>query len=252
MSKKYFSIFLVIALFSSAIYYTKEIQTPLLYLFNSIKTTYIDTVDNFNKTIENHFFQQKTIQKLHKKLQQCNENKLIMLQLTSELKDLYTQNNVQLATTPQVQLVRTISYEKFGNFNRLWLDIDDYNGSKIYGLIYKTFVAGIVIEKNKQPLALLNKDIKSTYSVYIGKNKAPGIAHGNNTHYIIINFIPAWYNIKKGDEVTTSGLDTLFFKGLKVGKIISVKQIQGYQSAIVQPYYMAKEPNYFYIIRKVK
>jgi len=252
MSKRYLSIILLIALFSGAIYYSKHIQAPLIYSLNSIKKAYLHTLESIDRSIDEHFFQQQTIQKLQQKLLQYDKNNLIMTQLASELKDLYKQNNATLVTKPQVQLVRAISYEKFGNFNRIWMDINDYNSSKIYGLVYKNFVAGIVIPQEKQALALLNGDIKSTYSVYIGKNKAPGIAHGNDTQNLIVNFIPAWYSIQEGDEVITSGLDTIFFKGLQVGKVLSVKQIQGYQSAIVQPYYRAKEPNYFYLIRRTK
>ena len=175
-----------------------------------------------------------------------------MQQLASELNDMYKENNSSLKINPKVELVRTISYEKFGNLNRLWMNIPDYNASKIYGLTYKELVAGIVISKNGKPLALLNSDIKSAYSVYVGENKAPGIAHGNNGKNIIINFIPAWFNIKKGDEVITSGLDNIFFKGLKVGKIISVTKSQGYQNATVEQYYKANEPSYFHMIRSLK
>ncbi|MNN89960.1 hypothetical protein D3C81_2078440 [compost metagenome] len=50
----------------------------------------------------------------------------------------------------------------------------------------------------------------------------------------------------------TSGLDNIFFKGLKVGKIISVTKAQGYQNAIVDQYYRANEPGYFQMIRNLK
>ena len=105
---------------------------------------------------------------------------------------------------------------------------------------------------NGKPLALLNRDIKSAYSVYIGKNHAPGIAHGNNDQHLIVDFIPTWYDIKKGDEVITSGLDNIFFKGLKVGRVLSVTSSQGYQNAVIEQYYKDNEPSYFHMIRKLK
>jgi rod shape-determining protein MreC len=252
MSKKYLSIVLLIALFSGAIYYSKNLQAPLISFLNSIKTGYLHTLENIQNTIDEHFAQKNTIRQLNKKLQHYDENNLVMIQLASELKDLYKQNDSKLSIQPKVQLVRAVSYEEFGNFNRLWLDVKDYNSSKIYGLTYKNFVAGIVIAKANQPLALLNKDIKSTYSVYIGKDKAPGIVHGNNNQHLVVSFIPAWHKIEIGDEVITSGLDTIFFKGLKVGKVLSISQTQGYQSAVIEPYYKAKEPNYFYLIEETK
>ncbi|MEO1938539.1 MAG: rod shape-determining protein MreC, partial [Sulfurimonas sp.] len=51
-----------------------------------------------------------------------------------------------------------------------------------------------------------------------------------------------------GDEVTTSGLDNIFFPGLKVGKVISLSKSQGYQRAVVEQYYKANRPSYFHII----
>jgi rod shape-determining protein MreC len=175
-----------------------------------------------------------------------------MQQLATEIQDLYTENNSSLKLNPEVILVKAISYEKFGNFNRVWLDMPDFNSSKIYGLTYKELVAGIVIAENNKPLALLNKEVKSAYSVLIGQENAPGIANGNNEEFIEVNFIPTWYEIKEGDEVITSGLDNIFFKGLKVGKIISMSQAGGYQSALVEQYYKADAINYFHVIRTLR
>jgi len=67
-----------------------------------------------------------------------------------------------------------------------------------------------------------------------------------------VSFIPAWFNLRIGDEVKTSGLDNIFFKNLKVGKVIAIKKSQGYQDAVVAPYFKSNEPNYFHIIRKIK
>ena len=253
MNKKTISyFFIIIALFVGALYYNNPIQSPIISALNSIKSSYLSTIEFFENKIDKHIFQAQEIENLKNQLQKYENNHLVMQQLASELNDIYKENNSSLKTNPKVELVRTISYEKFGNLNRLWMDIPDYNASKIYGLTYKELVAGIVIAKNNKPLALLNSDIKSAYSVYVGKEKAPGIAHGNNGKNIVINFIPAWFNIKQGDEVITSGLDNIFFKGLKVGKIISVTKSQGYQNAVVEQYYKANEPSYFQMIRSIK
>jgi len=253
MNKKSFSyFFIILALFVGALYYNNLIQSPIISALNSIKSSYLNTIKFFENKIDKHIFQAQEIENLKNQLQKYENNHLVMQQLASELNDIYKENNSSLKTNPHVELVRAISYEKFGDLNRLWMNIPDYNASKIYGLTYKELVAGIVIAKNNKPLALLNSDIKSAYSVYVGKEKAPGIAHGNNGENIVINFIPAWFNIKQGDEVITSGLDNIFFKGLKVGKIISVTKSQGYQNAVVEQYYKVNEPSYFHMIRSVK
>ena len=253
MNKSSLGYFLLItALFLGVVNYSPFLQTPILDAMNSIKKTYHQTVQYINTSIDAHFLQAQTIKNLTQKLQNCEQDHLLMQQLTHEVDDLYKLSKSRFSNHPKVQLVRTIAYEQFGNMNRLWLDVPEYNSSKIYGLVYKEQVAGIVINKNGRALALLNHDIKSAYSVYIGGKKAPGIAHGNNEQNIIVNFIPAWFEIKVGDEVITSGLDHVFFKGLKVGKVLSVNESQGYQNAVVKPYYNDNEPHYFYMIKDVR
>ena len=241
-----------IALVVGALYYSNYIQTPILSSLNYIKTIYHDSIEYVDSSINRHMFQADKIASLEESLHKYENNHLVMQQLANEIKDLFEENKSQLKTSPKVELVRTISYEKFGNFNRLWVDVNDYNSSKIYGLTYKELVAGIVIAKDGRALALLNKDIQSSYSVYLGQDNAPGIAHGNNSQNIVVKFIPTWFKISKGDEVYTSGLDKMFFKGLKVGKVISVTSSQGYQNAIVKPYYESNDPNYFHMIRRVR
>ena len=253
MNKKLFSFLsILIALFVGALYYSNSIQKPLISAQNQIKINYHNSIkfieDNFNK----HFFQADTIVILREKLDKYENNHLVMQQLASEINDLYKENNSSLKTDPKVELIRTISYEKFGDLNRVWLEIPEYNSSKIYGLTYKEIVAGIVISKNERALGLLNKDIQSSYAVSIGPKHAPGIAHGNNGENLVVKFIPAWFEIQVGDEVITSGLDNIFFKGLKVGRVISFTKSQGYQNAIIEPYYQANDPGYFHMIRSVK
>ena len=235
-----------------ALYYTNTIQSPFISSLNNIKIYYHNTTEFIQNTINKHFFQANKITELEEKLQKYENNHLIIKQLASEVNDFFIENNSTLKIDPKIQLVRSISYQKFADQNRIWLEIDDYNSSKMYGLIYKELVAGIVISENGKALGLLNRDIKSSYAVYVGDENAPGVAHGNSAKNLIVKFIPAWFNIKVGDEVTTSSLDKIFFKGLKVGIVISVTKSQGYQNAVIEPYYKANNPNYFHIIKKIK
>ena len=243
---------LLITLFIVAFYYSGAVQSPFLSILTYIKSSYRNSVEYIENSFEEHTFQAKHIEKLNNQLRIYKNEHLIIKEISAELNDLFKENNSSLKTNPEVELTRVISYAEFGNFNKIWLEIKDYNSSKIYGLVYKNLVAGVVIPSHHRPLALLNRDIKSSYSVYIGEEKAPGIAHGNNSENLIVEFIPAWYNIKIGDEVLTSSLDNIFFRGLKVGKVIDITSSQGYQNAIVKPYYRADVPDYFHIIKRVK
>jgi len=252
MNKELFSfLFVSIVIFITALNYSSTIQIPVITLLNNTKISYHDFIETIENNIDKHFYQAQRISELEDEIQKYENNHLVMQQLASEIKDLFEENNSNFKSDPRVELVRSISYKKFGNLNRIWIDMEDFNSSKIYGLTYKELVAGIVIEKDGMPLALLNKDIKSSYAVYIGKDKAPGIAHGNNSKNIVVRFIPAWFKINEGDEIITSGLDKIFFKGLKVGRVVSVTSAQGYQNAIVEPYFKSNELNYFHVIRSL-
>ena len=253
MNKQLFSFFIIlIALLTGAIYYNNTLQKPIIQALNFVKMQYHNGTAFVQNGITKHFDQAATIASLQEKLQRFENNHLVMQQLASEVADLYKESNSTLKLNPQVALVRTISYERFGDMNRIWLDVPEYNASKIYGLVYKELVAGIVIPQNGMPLGVLNRDIKSSYAVLIGDENAPGIAHGNNDEHIVVKYIPAWYHINVGDEVVTSGLDKIFFKGLKVGKVLSVTKAQGYQNAVVAQYYRANDPNYFHMIKSVR
>jgi len=253
MNRKVFSFFsILIALFVGAFYYTNIVQKPVLSALNNVKIDYKNVTKFIEDGFSKHFFQADQITMLKTQLQKYENNHLVMQELAIEVNDLYKVNNSSLKLDPRVDLVRTISYQKFADLNRIWIEMDDFNESKIYGLTYKELVAGIVIEKNSKPLGLLNRDFQSSYAVFVGSKHAPGIAHGNNGENIVVKYIPSWFDIKKGDEVTTSGLDNIFFKGLKVGQVISVTKSQGYQNAIVDQYYKSNDPNYFHLIRKLK
>ena len=253
MTKGLFGFFsLFIALIMGALYYTNIIQSPFISTLNTLQSNYHSSVEFVQKQIVRHFYQTSRIAELEEKLQNYEKNHLMMQQVAAELQDLFAQNSSNFSVSPEVELVRTLSYQNFGDQNRVWLEIEDYNSSRVYGLTYKELVAGIVVSENGRALGLLNRDIKSSYAVYVGDEKAPGIAHGNSAENLIINFIPAWFLIKEGDEVITSGLDEIFFSGLKVGKVLSVTKSQGYQSAVVEPYYKANNPNYFYMIKKTR
>jgi rod shape-determining protein MreC len=252
MNKNFLSLIFLGAILFAALSFNKQVQSSLIELLNELKITYFSIKETLYANVEQHFNQAQTIAKLNKELKDYPKTKLLLQQYTTQLQELYTIANSPLSNNPQVALVRTIAYQKLGNKNRLWIEIPNYDPAKIYGLTYKGFVAGIVIPSDGKALALLNNDIKSTYAVFVGKEQAPGIAHGNNGVNIVVNFIPSWFEIKVGDEVSTSGLDKLFFKGLPVGKVIKVTATQGYKSAVVQPYYQDNDPNYFYLIRSVK
>ncbi len=89
---------------------------------------------------------------------------------------------------------------------------------------------------------------KSSFSVYIGKDRINGIAQGIGGNGVVIKFIPRWSEVKVGDIVTTSGLDNIFFPNIPVGKITSVKTLARYKEATIKPFADLSHPSLFLFI----
>lgn len=241
-------IFLAFAIVIGVLKFTNWIQDPFIGALNSVKNFYHESVESLNNSIDEHFVQQETIIKLRNENEKYQENNLLVQEFAVELNQMFKEHNSSLEISPKVQLVKTLSYAKFGDINRVWIDMKDYNTSKVYGLVSQGVSAGIVTFKHDQPMALLNSDYKCSYTVYVGKKRAPGIVHGKNTKEMLVEFIPNWISLEVGDEVYTSGLDNLFFAGLKVGKVLKINQSQGFQNALIEPYYDVTQPGYFHVI----
>jgi len=244
------TLFLIVALFGVALYYDDIVQRPFHAVLAFSKSAYHDTVETIQSTIDEHFAQQATIQELSSQLKHYEQEHLLLTQLRSENRELLRISHSKLASDPNVELVRVLSYAKFGDNRKLLLQMDDFDPSRSYGLVFNDLAAGIAVSSDHQPLALLNGDPKCTYAVFVGKKNAPGIVHGNNSDTLMVRFIPTWISIKQGDEVITSGLDNLFFYGLKVGKVLSVTRSEGYQSAVIKPYHLPDQPSYFHLIKQ--
>ncbi|MCX6074438.1 MAG: rod shape-determining protein MreC [Campylobacterales bacterium] len=248
---------LILALFlilgvSGALYFSPLLQSPFLHLSKTIKLIYLGQTEGIQNSFTKHFNQAATITQLEEKNRYYERELLTLHQVSDEYHNLLREANSSITTVPSVELTRTISYVRMGDPHKLWIEMDHFNPTHVYGLLYRGYVAGIVVSNNRSPMALLNGDIKSSYAVSIGNSQAPGIARGNNERRLVIEFIPTWIPIFVGDEVVTSGLDQIFLSGLKVGKVVSISRASGYQSASVEPYFYAKNPAYFHVITKVR
>jgi rod shape-determining protein MreC len=243
---------LIFALFGGAYYYSDAVQSPISSLLNRTKTAYHDTLEGIHNFVEEHFSQQATIAAQRELIENYRKAQAASTLRAAELRRELAACGSEYAVNPKTERVRALSYAKFGDMRKVWLEMEDFNTSRVYGLIYNDLAAGIVVASRNQPMALLNGDPKSSYAVYVGPNRAPGIVHGSNADTLTVKYIPTWIKISVGDEVFTSGMDNLFFRGLRVGKIHAISLSQGYQNAVVTPYYNADDPGYFHVITAVR
>ncbi len=247
MNKLKLFLFLVLLIFIS-VEFTDVGRGYVVGLNNYVLIRYMNIKKYINDKIDEHFQQQEKIIKLKADNEKLKKSALLSIAFAGKLNEILKDNNLSIYK-PNVELVRAISYSNLNNYNRVWLDFKDFNKSKIYGLLYKGYAAGIVIEKNSHPLGLLLGDPNSIFSVYVGDDKIPGVLQGNK-QYILVKYIPLWKNPKIGDDVITSGLDGIFFQGIRVGKVIGVMEEESSKTAIVRPFVNLSIPTFLHVITK--
>jgi rod shape-determining protein MreC len=259
MTKKYIFFISIIVVLAISYFKRDGRQNPLLIVTDGIKSFYLSTVNSisdningFSYAIDKIYFEKEQYKKLQQNIRQLEEFKILVLSASDEL------NNILLIHkfknfNPKLKAVKVISLANFEDPYKLWVDYKDFNSSKVYGLISKNNIAGILINKDGRALALLNHDTKCSYTVVVGKNKAPGITKGlKDEDNILVDYIPEYIDIKIGDEVSTSGLDNIFFSGIKVGKVIKIQKSQGYKKAFVKLYNNDRYIKYLYVIEETR
>lgn len=228
-----------------------EIHPRLLYLSDAIKVGFLNASEGVIRHARRHFDQVEEIKLLTKELHDKEKLQMTVMALDSELKRLlrFLASNLEVRY-PDFKLVRTLSYAEIGDYHKVWLehDLSLFPPEKIFGLIQNGFAAGIVTNHKGRAMGLLNGDERCSYSVYVGELKAPGIIKALGEGRIVADFIPSWLDVKEGDEVVTSGLDGIFFENIKVGRVTSIRQSQGYLVAEIRPYADSLHPRYFWLI----
>ena len=225
----------------------------LLSLVNPVKQTYTNITRDIGDKSQSYVYQKENIQRL------TIENKLLRTRLLEQkhyiqqVKDLYKRvPSLERIPRRNIDIVQTISYVKLNSFSQIILTKPnnlENNDKKLYGLIQDDVVAGVAQLHNNNLYASLISNKRCRFSVFVGEKKAVGIAIGLDTNEMFVKFIPKWSEIKKGDKVVTSGLDTIFFSNIPVGVVERVKVESSYKIAYIKVYADVLKPDYFYLIK---
>lgn len=225
----------------------KSITNP----FDFIKTFYINSAQYLRETKEKYFTQVVTIEKLQNENKELRNYRLKYEATKKEVETILENLQNTNITTKDARFARVLSYIDFDDYTKVWLDIEKKDNT-ILGVISDEYAAGIVVNQEGKAKALLNGNEKCNYAIFIGDKKAPGIIHASkNAHNLVAKFIPIWFDIKEGDEVVTSGMDNIFFEGLKVGKVISIKKHQDIQEATIIPYAKVLKQKAFFVYKNI-
>ncbi|KFL34170.1 MULTISPECIES: rod shape-determining protein MreC [unclassified Sulfurospirillum] len=211
-----------------------------------ILASYVEIKTKIQEKIDEHFSQQEEIQRLRTENQTLQKSAVLSIAFASKLNDMLKEHNTT-GYDPQVKMVQSIGYTNLNDYGKVWLKFDEFNQSKIYGLLQQGYAAGIVVSNDGHPQGLLLSDPKAIFAVYVGNQKMQGVAQGNSKE-LLVKYISQWLQPHVGDEVITSGLDTLFFEGIKVGVVTEVIEEESSKTVVVKPYATSHVPSYMHVI----
>lgn len=251
--RKFFFVLLFIIASLSYLFEVDELLVKKFTFFNDFKISYINKFISISTSIERHFNQANTIENLTIENNELKEYKILYTTTQKQLdaiKEFLV--NIELSQAkPKIELVKVLSYINFNDFTKVWLDkkVED---DDILGLITENYAAGIVVNKDGRSVGLLNGNKECSYAIFIGEGKIPGIiTAAKKQDELLIQYIPIWAEIKKGDEVITSGMDNIFFEGLKVGRVVEVTSLPDMKIATVKPYINVLKKKYFYTYKNI-
>ena len=232
----------------------ERITDTLLGVINPIKQNYKNITQDIEDTSHSFIFQKESIEKLSRENRILRKRLLEQTHYIKQVKNIYdVLPKLSRLPIQNISLAETISYVKLNSFSRIILTkpkglVED----KLYGLIQGTVVSGTAQVHNNQLYGYLTSDDKCRFSVFIGKEHAPGIAIGVEKNRMIIKFIPKWHKIESGDKVVTSGLDDIFFADLPVGVVTKVEVHSSYKVAYIKTYSDLLHPKTFFLINDAK
>lgn len=215
------------------------------------------TLDQWHDAYDAYLDQAQSIRSLKQTNEQLKKQVAVNAALRRDIVELTKAYNKNFVANPSLATVKVVSYAQIPSFGRFWLDYPSASPEKIYGLVYPSvqgemLAAGIAVSANaKTRQAIVNFDPQCSFAVTVGATQAPGIAMGKNGREMVVRFIPYWISIAVGDDVVTSGLDGIFFPGVKVGKVKKINNDSAYQEAIIEPAFLDPSPSYFYLIEKL-
>jgi rod shape-determining protein MreC len=100
-------------------------------------------------------------------------------------------------------------------------------------------IVGVVVEASgRYAKVLLLIDPNSAIDALVQRTRARGIVKGGGAGYCVFDYVLRKHEINVGDTVVSSGLDGVFPKGLRVGRVSEILRLNAgiFQKVSVTPY----------------
>jgi rod shape-determining protein MreC len=250
MTNRKIPLFLIVLAVAGLILYSPTVRSFFSAFSQTLQSAVLHTKKAIETGIERHIEQAETINRLHTRNRELEWQMIRCKSDAANFRAIASALRLSEDFNATLEAAHARGYARLGNFQQLWLDdFESYNPLVNYGVIRDGFAIGIVVEKRRQPLMILAGDKECNFAVYInmGDERAPGIATGLDARHMVVKYIPEWMSVRRGHEVFTSGLDHIFPAGVPVGRVLSVKRMQGFKNAKIQLYGDTLHPEFVWV-----
>ena len=235
---------------AALVYYSPTLRTFFTAFTTSVQELYHDAAESVEEGIRRHWRQAETVDSLQKRIRRIEAD---CIRYRSDAAKYEALRKALGVRRPDINMtvvpVRALGYARLGNFQQVWLqEFAEYNPLRNYGVLRDGYAVGIVVEERRRPLMILAGDSECKFAVYIGDSKAPGIAMGYDARHMTVRYIPEWMRVEPGDEVFTSGLDRIYPPGVPVGRVLSIRRMQGFKDARIELYGDTLHPDYVWVV----
>ena len=133
MNKTIFSIIILgVTFLFTSLNYGENIKNYILSISNRVKLTYLETYQNIDNFFESIINQKELIEKLQVENEENKRLALLGIGFANELNKLIANYKSLKEFKPNLYLVRVISYAKFGDLFKFWIDFNSFDENKIY------------------------------------------------------------------------------------------------------------------------
>ncbi len=244
----FFIVLFLVVTFSSKDSYIKD---KVILWSMPIKVFYNDMTKDILNYRDRYITQKESIKRLEESNRRLNRFLIAQTNYLNQIDKLIpiVEDNIH----NNVSVVYATGYTKLNSYDQILLTkTKDLNQDKIYGLMQKSFVIGTAQFKNGILYGNLISSQKCKFSVYIGKDRVPGVAIGGEKGKVIIKYIQKWKKIKIGDRVLTSGLDNIFFANIPVGVVEDIGSKNSYTTAKIKVYADYLHLDYLFLLKDIK
>jgi rod shape-determining protein MreC len=200
-------------------------------LSNQVKN-YVGAISEFKKVKEENKILNEQMERLLQENALLKE-KLITYDRLTELLELKKSFSFQMIPA------QVISREPGNWFNSIIIDKGFKDGvdKNMAIATYSGLVGKVVSVDSHSSKVLLILDQRSAVGSMIQRSRDIGVLKGSEKNYCYLEYLSRDADVKRGDLVITSGLGSIFPKGITIGKVIEIKKDDHalFQEVIINP-----------------